>query len=146
MIQSKSKNHSHTSAENAFRTLSNEMTVNVKWNFEHIFYEYMLYLLFSSARGFPYQKIWIATFCPIIQIVTLFPFTLSVYLNFSRTYFFNEQIIIIILQLSSFNKILIYILSVHDKCYSRSTLFTFIYISTFWVYMINVIPEAHCLH
>jgi hypothetical protein len=29
MIQSKTKNHSHTSAENAFRSLSNEMTVNV---------------------------------------------------------------------------------------------------------------------
>jgi endonuclease/exonuclease/phosphatase family metal-dependent hydrolase len=30
MIQTKAKNHSHTSAENAFRSLSNEMTVNVK--------------------------------------------------------------------------------------------------------------------
>jgi hypothetical protein len=46
MIQSKTKNHSHMSAENAFRTLSNEMTVNVKWNFGHIFYEYLLFSTF----------------------------------------------------------------------------------------------------
>jgi hypothetical protein len=32
LIQSKTKNHSHTSAENAFRSLSNEMTVIMGFN------------------------------------------------------------------------------------------------------------------
>ena len=38
--------HMYTSAENALRMLFNDMTVNVKWNFEHIFYEYLLFSTF----------------------------------------------------------------------------------------------------